>query len=83
MNAPDYDQSHKLNALLNRASAEDLAISLAYFTLLRLPVTHPFRLANQSTYGACVNYLALALNQDPQWVQEAFEQRVRDTIADR
>lgn len=72
------DRAHKLNAYLNQLSADDMTIALAYSTLLRLPLTHPFRLLEaQETLSRMRSWLALRLGQGDEWVQAAFEERAR------
>lgn len=73
-----YPDAHKLFTLMQRMSPDDITVSLAYTTMLRLPATHPYRLANQAAMSNAVSFLALRLGQDPEWVQTAFEQRVEE-----
>lgn len=64
---------HKINAIFNGLSQDNMKIAHAYATLLKLPVADPFRLANQGMLSAMCDHLALASRETNEVVQDAFQ----------
>ncbi len=62
---------------IERSSPDDIKIALIYTTILKLPPHHPFRATQHRTESAARDYLALIYGREPEWVQEAFEERAR------
>lgn len=54
-----------------------LQVEKAYIELLKIPALHPFRLRNQEIYARLRDEIARASGDDPQHVQDHYEEEAR------